>query len=164
MSRSVTQDVRSAIYARETDQAIIMLLTFDHDDLDEPIRLTPDPYETLSSGSKGVISNGLEYTQLPMEVILDNEDENVFPTVRIKIDNIAREIIQAIRSINTPPKVSLNIVMSSNVNVSLRQITDFELINVTWDAFVIEGELTVERLSDEPFGGLITPTDFPGLQ
>jgi hypothetical protein len=165
MSRNVSTNLIEAVNASETDEAFIILVTIDHADLSEPIRITTDPYEDVDGNdTMGVISRGNNFIALPFELILPNEDEDQSPMAKIKIDNISREIVEAVRTITSPADFSIEIVLASDPDTVEASWTGFQLRNVRYDAFVVEGELTIEQFDKEPFPeGKFTPSAFPGL-
>lgn len=164
MSRNVSSNFRSGVYAQNTEEVYLLLITIDHADLADPIRVTQDPMEELSGGAKGVISRGDEFVALPFEVTLPNQDANQSPSARLKIDNITREIVTAARSITSPADVMLEVVLASDPDTVEAVMTGFKLREVTYDAFTVEGELTIELFELEPFpAGRMTPSRFSGL-
>jgi len=165
MVRPVSNALKQAVNAQETDKAFIILLTLEHEDLSAPIRVTQDSMQDLPiSGGRGVISRGNEFVALPFEIVLPDENEDQSPRAKLKIDNISREIVAAVRSITSPASAMLEIVLSQDPDVVEMQLLDFQLRNVTYDAFVVEGDLTVEQFDLEPFpAGRITPSRFPGV-
>lgn len=165
MSRTVSSSMKEAVFGQRTPEAFLILLTIDHDDLAEPIRITPDPFEVLPIlGIRGVVSNGVEYSALPFEFILPGDSPDSPPISTIRMDNISREIVNAIRSITSPPTATISIVLSSDPDVVEITLTDFTLNNIRADVYTVEGELSTEQLDAEPLpSGRFTPGLFPGL-
>lgn len=164
MSRDVSDTLKEAVNAQQTGEAFIMLIEIDHDDLETPIRIASDGPDELENGANGVISNGQEYVFLPFEPILPNQDKDRLPIARIRIDNISREIIQAVRTISGAPSFKIMVVLSSDPDTVEIELTGYKLRNVTADAMSVEGELVTEQFDIEPFpSGRFTPANFPSL-
>lgn len=164
MSRSVSNVLKNAANAANTSEAFLVLLTIEHASLAEPIRVTTDQIDTLSSGVKGVISNGVEYVGFPFEIILPDENENTLPRATLRLDNVDRTIVQAVRSITSAPDVTMQVVLASDPDTVEAEITNFQLRNVTANAQVVEGELTTTQYDEEPYpAGRFTPNGFGGL-
>lgn len=164
MSRILNQETRSAIYARESDKDLFLLLTLSHPDMDGDLCLTDASYEELSTGARGVISRGVEYLCVPLEVILDNEDEEQPPRITCRIDNINQELTKTIREIQSPPDVLIENVLSSDPDTVVRSAEGFKLESVGFDVYAVEGELTTEDFDSEPFpSGRFSPADFTSL-
>jgi hypothetical protein len=86
------------------------------------------------------------------------------PKAKLSIDNIDRTIVAAIRSINTAPTVLIEIVRAADLSTVEASFPDFQLINITYDAMVVSGDLTVENFTAEPFpAATFCPSLFPGL-
>jgi hypothetical protein len=80
------------------------------------------------------------------------------------IDNIDRRIVQAVRSLTSAPAVLIEIVRAADPDTVEARFVDFKLANVTYDAQVVEGDLTVEDFTAEPFpSASFSPSLFPGL-
>ena len=162
--RSVSNALKNAAYASQTDEAFLTLLTIDHETLDEPIRVTTDPFETLTSGVKGVVSNGIEYIALPFEITFPDENEDQLPRARLTIDNIDRSIILAVRQINSPADMNIKIVLASDPDTVEAEIKNFQLRNISADALTVQGELTTIQFDGEPYpAGRFTTSEFTGM-
>lgn len=156
MSRSVSSLTQQAIHAAETDEAFFVLLTLDHESLAAPIRVTSDAVDT--------VSNGETYIAYPFSLSLPDDDDSRAPRARLVIDNIDRQIVLAVRSLESAPVVTIHIVRAGDPDTVEASFTDFKLINVTYDAEVVEGELSVEDFTTEPFPAhVFSPSLFPGL-
>ena len=91
--RNVSDTVKQAVFAAETDELFITLLTLDHDDFDDPIR--------VNSSGADVTSNGDLYIAFPFSLVLPKEQEGVPPRAQLSIDNTDRRIVRALRGISS---------------------------------------------------------------
>lgn len=156
MSRNVSAELKQAVYAQETTQEFIVLITLSHPDLAVPIR--------VNSSGQDMISNGETFIAYPFEVILPDDVDDRPPRAKLRIDNISREIILAIRTINSAPFVTIQIVMASAPDTIEAEFLDFRLANITYDQLMVEGDLTLEEFIGEPYPARVfSPADFPGL-
>lgn len=156
MSRSLTALARRAVHAAETEEAFLVLLTLSHDDLSEPIRVTSDAVDTISRGET--------FVAFPFDLSLPDDDEGHAPRARLAIDNVGREIVQAVRALASPPTVLMEIVRAAEPDTVEARFADFRLTNVTYDAHLVQGELSVEDFTTEPFpANVFSPGGFPGL-
>lgn len=152
------------INSRSTDEVFIILVTIDHEGLEVPIRVSNDNLHVLSTGQRGVISNGDEYVYLPFNIVLPNLERDTLPSSKIVIDNIDRAITAALADITEPPEVRIQIALSSDPDIIDYDIQGFKLNTVTYDELQIEGTLSVEYFANEPFPApRFTPSRFPGL-
>lgn len=156
MSRTVSATFKEALFASETSQAFLILVTIDHDDLDEPILVTSDGVNTTS--------NGLEFIAFPFRLSLPDDTIDRMPKARLEIDNISREIVISIRSISTAPTVTLQVVLASDPDTVEASFPDFEMRNIEYDKLIVSGDLQLKDFVAEPFPAKIfSPADFPGL-
>lgn len=165
MPRQLSNAAKLAIYANETGEAFIILCTITHPNFEEDIRISSDPYELLpDAGLRGVISGGLEYIFAPFTINLPSQDDTGVSRAAISIDNIDRRIVKAARQANSALSFSVEVVLSSNVNLPQISIQDYRLERVVYDAFTVSGEISVEYYDLEPFPqGTFNPSNFPGI-
>lgn len=152
----ISTGARRAVYAPESDEVFLVLLTIDHDSLDEPIRVV--------NNLEKITSRGEEFIAFPFDISLPDDKEDAPPRARLAIDNVSREIGQAIREIVGPPSVMIEVVMASAPDTVEASFPNFLLRNVSYDAAVVSGELMVEDLTREPFPARkFTPGAYPGV-
>jgi len=156
MSRSTSLTFRQAVNARETGEAFIILVEIDSDDLSEPIRVCSD--------GVNVTSNGNLYVAYPFDITLPDDLEDGAPSCRITIDNVDRALTVGIRSLTSPPTVRIMVVLASDPDTLELDFDDFQLVNISYDAFTIEGTITIESYLAEPYpGNSFMPSTTPGL-
>jgi hypothetical protein len=156
LTRTLSTLTRQALNAPETDETFIILLTLDHDDLEEPVRVTSDAVTTVSRGNT--------FAPFPFQLFLPDDDENRAPRARLTIDNIDRQIISTLRQLQTAPTLLMEIVLASDPDTVEAKFVDFKLTNVTYDAHVVQGDLTIEDFTAEPFpAASFSPSLFPGI-
>lgn len=154
-----------ALYAQETSEAFIVLLTIDHPTFTQPMRVSSDPTELLpDAGVRGTISRGDEFMFLPFNIELPQEDDTGAYRASLSVDNVSREIVAAVRRANSALSVKIEIVLSSTPNTVEVSVPDFRLEKVNYDAMTVSGELSIEYYELEPFPSRrFTPSDYPGL-
>ncbi len=153
---TVSDTFKTEVFKQETSECFILLVTIDHADLAAPIRASSDGVDTVSRGNT--------FVSFPFELTLPSSSDEEPPQAKLVIDNVDRQIVQAIRSISSPPSVLMEIVLASDVDTVEIDCPDFELINVDYDSLTVQGVLTQERFLSEPYPHLkMTPANFPGL-
>lgn len=156
MSRNLSLLARQAVYAPQTDEAFLVLLTLAHPDLSAPVRVSSDAVDTVSRGAV--------FVAFPFGIVLPDDDERRSPRARLVIDNVDRTIVQTIRGLVTPPVLTIEVVRAAAPDIVEAVFTDFRLANVVYDARVVEADLCVEDFTMEPFpAACFTPSLFPGL-
>lgn len=156
MSRSLSSAAAAALHAQETSEAFIKLVEISGGGLSVPIR--------AASSRTDVVSNGATYTAYPFEISLPQEDENRPPEVELVIDNIDRTIVDAVRSLSSPPTVTLSIVLESSPDTVEAGPFNFTMKSASWNKLTVSGRLSYEAILDEPYpAGTFNPVEFPGL-
>jgi len=163
--RQISNAAKAAIFAQQTDEAFITLVTINHPTFTAPVRVASDPYELLPvAGVRGVVSRGEEYLFLPFTIELPTQDDSGVAKARISVDNISREIVAAVRRATSALTITIEIVLASDPDTPEVSIEDFRLDRVTYDALTVSGDISVEYFDLEPFPARrFTPSDFPGL-
>lgn len=163
--RNLSNAARAAVFAQETSEAFLVLLTITHPSFSEDIRVSSDPTQELpEAGGRGTISNGLEYIYCPFSITLPNEDDTGVARAQISVDNVDRRLTQAIRQADSAVGIKIEIVLASapdNIEMSL---DGFQMAQATYDALTVSGELSMEYYDLEPFpAGRFNPSGFPGI-
>lgn len=153
---TVSNTFKQAAFLQETDDVFLVLLTIDHTDINPPIRVV--------NNNEDITSNGNVFVAYPFDIQLPDSMEDSPPRARLVIDNISREIAQAIRNISTPATVLIEIIRAADPDTIEMTFATFNLKNVKWDVFKVSGDLVMENMEIEPFpAGQFSPAYFPGL-
>jgi hypothetical protein len=156
VSRETSTRFRAAAYAQETGECPLLLLTISHADLDEPIRVVHN--------GEDIVSRGNTYLAAAFEFVIPDEKESQPPAARLAICNVDRRIVQAIRGLATPPKITAEIVLADTPNTVEALYEDLVLQNASYDVLIVEGTLGYEDFFAESFpGDTFTPGIFPGV-
>jgi hypothetical protein len=163
--RTISAATWGAMASQETGTVFIALVELNHESLSEPIRASSDTTQALASGMLGTISNGTEFPFFPFDLVLPNQEQDTPPRARLSIDNIDRQVVEAVREATGEPiSVTVQIVTSDDRDTSIVGSLTFSLVNVTHDAETVSGDLSYEAILDEPYPeGVFGPSDFPGV-
>lgn len=165
MSRNLSTAAKQAIFAQESPEVFILLVTIDHPNFTQPVRISADPTELLpDAGVRGTISRGEEYLFCPFEINLPVQDDTGIARASISVDNIDRQIVSAVRQADSALSITIEIVLASSPDVPEVSVQDFRLERVTYDSMTVSGDISVEYFELEPFPARrFTPSDFPGI-
>lgn len=171
MSRlsSMSAEAIKAVFSQESDADLIVLLTFYDPDTNQPsVRLSDNYTSRISETSEdvvyGVTSRGNNFTFLPLQITLPQEDEAQAPRMSIVINDVTRYVIPIVRSLSKPPKVLMELVLSKTPNVVEASFSGFYVSSFTYNADQVTCELGMVDYEREPFPmHSFSPKYFPGL-
>lgn len=157
-----------AMFSPDADDDLICLLTFTGTGISPPIRLADGFTGRISEDSEeivyGVTSRSNDYIYLPLQISLPTEEQTAVPRCTLTIHDVTRYLTPVIRSISTPPSVTLELVLKSTPDVVEASFPGFLMGGITYNADTVTADLTVETLVTEPFpAGTFVPSSFPGL-
>lgn len=156
MSRTLSSTAISALYAQETGEVFVVLLTISHEALTQPIYVCSDAVNT--------VSRGITFISFPFELQLPDSTGEGPSVARLTIDNVSEEIESNLRKITSPPSVTIEIVRAAEPDLVETSFPGFILANVKADAAQVQADLVMEDLSIEPFpSDNFVPSLFPGL-
>lgn len=153
--RTLSANAIAAINAESSEEVWIAFLTFEHPELDAPVR--------ICSNNEDVTSGGHSYIGLPFELILPEESQDALGVADIRIPNVDRQLTAIVRDLVEPPTVRLHIALASSPNTVEMELDGLTLRDVTYDAEWFTGTLRFEDLLSEPVCEIATPDRFPAL-
>jgi hypothetical protein len=174
MSRlnSLSQSAVKAMFASETPEALILLITITNPaDPANPIRLADGYTNRIASLTTdtdvtyGVTSNSKDYLFMPMQISLPGEQEAGAAQCSLVLNFVTREAIDIVRThLTSPVSVQIDLVLASSPDRVETSFSGFKITNVTYNAEQITFDLNMVSLSREPFPCFtFTPANFPGL-
>jgi hypothetical protein len=160
-----------AVFSPESDSSLIVLLTLYLPDSPGQAILLSDSwkqrlpaFETATEVVYGVISRGLNYIFLPLEITLPSEEDGQPPRSTIILHDVTRNLTPIIRGLTSPPKVKLELVLSSSPDTVEASFSGLYITNFSYNATSVTAELSMIDYDREPFpSGRFTPSLFPGL-
>lgn len=157
MPRTLSTRMLRAATARETSEVLCTLLTLSHASFLTPIR--------VNDSGADITSNGFLYQAFPFEPVFPRDTEEGPPLVTLTICNVSREIVDALRTIQGDRvQAKFKVILAGQPDTVEYGPLNFELKDVRYDAFVVEGTLGYEDLLNEPFPkDTMTPPRFPAL-
>jgi len=154
VSRALTSAAFQAILAQETPEAFALLLTI----------TVPGASPIYMADAEDIVSNGNSFLAYPFSLQLPTDENGQVTEARLTIDNVARTLIDEIRTLSQPLSLLMEVVMISDPDNILIAYPDFELTNVTYDQLTISGALTLENFLQEPYPkDVLSASNFPGL-
>ncbi|KGT75790.1 hypothetical protein MA20_31835 [Bradyrhizobium japonicum] len=164
--RVLSLNFRHALFAQESGEVPIFLLTITHPELVDPIRLTTDATERKSNDPLiyRTMSRGDEFIYAGVDITIPDEQDRSPPASKLTIANVTRDLIPLARSVSTPPSVMIEAVLASDLSTVEMSWPALDMVNLTYDASFLQFDLTMDALVTEPYpSGTFSPADFPGL-
>ena len=158
MPRTLSATARAAVHAQQTGEVFAVLLDIGEGQLGATIRIT--------NAGADLVSGGNTYFWCPFEFILPDDDDAV-RTARVRVDNVDRQILAAIRSYaggDAKLKISARVVLASSPNTVESGPYDFVAGVFNYDASTIEAQLELQDILNQRFPAYsMTPGLFPGV-
>lgn len=163
----------AALYAQESSDTLVTLLTIYDADSNEILARLTDNYTQRLEGTDyttdvdvvyGIVSRGENYVFLPIEVSLPSDEQSGSSKAQLTMRDVTRYLIPLIRSLTAPPKVKLELVLKSQPDTVEIVFNGFYLSSLTYNSEQVTGDLTMIDYQAEPFPVYsFTPSYFPGL-
>ena len=123
-----------------------------------------NPVLRLVNNLEPVVSRGNKYEPYAFKLVLPTQQEGQLPSVRIEIDNIAGEIIEAVRGFEEPPIFKIELISTAYPDVPEKTLDFLKLRAVTYDAMVLTGDLEVRNIMTAKFPSEeYDPVSYPAL-
>lgn len=156
MSRTPSLTFLQAINAPETDKVFIVLIEIYDSVSGNTVR--------VCNNSENITSNGNVFVAYPFDFIFPDDDDSAVPSCKITIDNVDRSIAYAIRQLTTAPDVRMMLVLADDPDTVELDFPYFKFVSFDYDRLVVEGTLSIESFTSEPFpGDIFAPSTTPGL-
>ncbi len=152
---TISDTLKGEAWAGESDLPLVLLL-IEHADISPSIRVV--------NNREAITSGGDVYTAFPFDLRLPDALEDAPPRARLRIDNVSREIGQAMRDISSAADVTIEIVRGDDPDTIESSWPAMKLTHVRWDFLTVEGDLEFEDLTREPASFMtFNPSEFPGV-
>ena len=164
--RLLSLNFRQALFAQESAEVPIFLLTITHETLATPIRLSTDPTTRLSDDplQYGTTSRGETYLYAGVDVSIPDEQDKQAPRSKLTIANVTRDLVPLARSVSTPPSIKIEAVLASDLDTVEMTWPALDMSHLTYDASFLVFDLTMDALVTEPYPALtFSAAAFPGL-
>lgn len=173
MSRldSLSAAAKRAMFSPDAASDLIFLLTV-YDPINPDVvifRIADNFTQRLDETSEvdivyGVKSRGQDFVFIPIEVSLPSEEEAQAPRCTIVIHDVTRLATAWIRTITGPPKIKMELVLSSDPDSLEASFSGFYITNFSYNSETVSAELSMTDYEREPFPmHSFSPVYFPGI-
>lgn len=112
---------------------------------------------------QGLIADRTEWIAFPFQIDLPGEDAETPSVARLRIDNVDRQIVEALRGLPGAPTADIEVVLASQPDVVEIGFYDLTIRAADYDALYVEAQMTFEQIFSEPQSVEMTPARFPGM-
>ena len=113
---------------------------------------------------ENVTSRGVEYHAFPFEVTLPPDDGTAPAGVKVTTFNVGKELMEILRGTLDPPRVKLELVLSSDLDLVEKTIDFMVLRNLSYDTESVSFDLASSSIfARKTCSGKYTQVEFPGL-
>jgi hypothetical protein len=166
MSRTLSLNLREAMFSQESSEVPIFLITITHPSLDDPIHLSTDPTTRLSEDPLVYCtpSRGTDFIFAGVAITIPNEEDRSPPSSKLIIQNIDRELIPLARSISSPASAQIEVVLGSDPDTVEISLAAMDMVNLIYNQETLTWDLIIDSMVTEPYpSGKFTPASFSGL-
>jgi len=153
--RTLSASAIASLVQETTDEVWLVLLTINHADLVDPIRVV--------NNIDNITSRGDLFVGFPFSIILPEQGPATIGQAQLQIDNIDKMIVETIRTISSPPTVTIEVVLASQPDTVEMALFDLVLRDSSYDAITVSATMRFEDVAVEPVAESITAQRFPGL-
>lgn len=154
LSNELSNEVKAEMFAQESTDPFLTLVTLSNATF--TLRLV--------NNSRDILSNGSNFTALPMKIRLPMDDGESAREFVIEFDNISLELIESLRTVTDEISVTIQLVLASAPDTIQIEHSDLIMRTITYDARKISAKIILDNfLSAEITSERYTPTNFPGL-
>lgn len=147
---------KAALFAQETDEALIVLITLNQPSWAQPLR--------LAQWDQDVTSRGNVYLGARVEVVLPEMGRDGVGPGKLALRVVTADLIALIRTINGPIEVTLEIVRAADPDTVELPAQVLEVAEIPWTMNEIEMPLVFADLATQRYpADIMGPAIFPGL-
>jgi hypothetical protein len=157
MANQLSNQLIAQMFAQESGDPFLILVTLTHPDFAGPVRLV--------NNQEDIVSNGETFSAFPMEITLPIDDEsNSAREIQITFANTGLELVDELRGVQTPINVQLDMILASTPDIVEFSFQEFKLRQVSFNQFTIQGSLYMDDfLNTELTSENYSPSIYPGL-
>lgn len=156
MANDLSPYFLSQIFAQESSDPFLTLVTLTHESFDAPIRLV--------NNNEDIVSRGETFMAFPVKVRLPVDDGETAREFTLEFDNVALDLIDNIRSVTSQIGVKLELIFASipdDVQISQE---DLKIQSINYNSRVISARVILDNfLNIEVTSERYGPANFPGI-
>lgn len=156
MSNQLSPALLAQLFAQESNDPFLMLITLSHSTFASDIYLV--------NNTENVISNGRTFQAFPVNIRLPVDDGETAREISIEFDNVSLELIDEVRTVTNPIDLKIEMVLASNPDSIEISLEDLKLRSLSYNKQRISAKIYMDTfLNVELTSERYTPKNFPGI-
>jgi hypothetical protein len=156
MANSLSPELLAEIFAQESSDPFLTLVTLSHTTFAEDILLV--------NNSKDIVSRGNTYLAFPMKIRLPVDDGETQRDFSLEMDNASLEFIEEIRTVTSRISVKFEMILASLPDDVQMAQEDLAIVAVTYNSKKISARIAMDSfLGVEITCEKYSPTSYPGI-
>lgn len=166
MSRFTSLSTRARLTADQSGDVAVLLARITHPSLPAPVLLSSDPTQRFSADplAYGTMHAGEAYQFVLMGSVLPDDQDKAPPRTTLVFENVDADMAAVLRSISSPARIDLMVVLAATPDVVEVQFTDLQAVRGSYDAGQVSLDISREPFTSEPMpAGRMSKNRFAGL-
>lgn len=156
MANTLSPEVIAQLFAQNSNDPFLTLVTLEHSSFSSPIRLV--------NNTVNITSRGETYQAFPMRIRFPADDGETIRDFQIEFDNVSLMLIEEIRTVTDSIDVTIEMVLASIPDVVQISQTDLKIASLQYNKQRISAKVILDNfLNTEMTSERYGPTNFPGL-
>jgi hypothetical protein len=156
MSNTLSPELLAEIFAQESGDPFLTLVTLSHPSFASDIRLV--------NNTVNITSRGNVFTAFPMKIRLPMDDGETQRDFALEMDNASLELIEEIRTVTTRISVKFEMILASLPDDVQMSQEDLAIVSLNYTARRISARIAMDSfLGVEITSEKYTYTNFPGI-
>lgn len=155
MSNSLSPQLIAQLMGQSSSDPYLLLVTFEHESF---------PAVRVVNNSEDIVSRGDTFLAFPISVQLPSDDGESQRRVALEMDNVSRFMMDQVRSVVTPIRVKLEMILASIPDVVQMSLEELQVQKINYNKSKVSMDLVLDNfLNVEMTSERYTPNNYPGL-
>lgn len=157
MANQLSPQLLAQLFAQESEDPFLVLLTLSHSTFASPIRFV--------NNTQDIVSRSNTYLSFPFMINFPMDDGETERQVSISFDNVGLTLINPLRSITAGERIDVKVelVLASIPDAVQMSLEDLKISNISYSMSRVQATLVMDDFLSTELGERYTPTLYPGL-
>jgi hypothetical protein len=156
MPNALSPELVAQLFAQESDDPFLTLVTLSHDSFADDVRLV--------NNSVPIISRDKEFIPFPMRIRFPVDDGETAREFSIEFDNVSLDLIAGLRTVTDEIHVKIEMILASMPNVVQIEVDELKIATVGYNKSTVQAKIILDNfLNTEMTSERYSPSNFPGL-